>query len=496
MKNVLSFDFGASSGRAILGTYDGSNLQLKEVHRFENKPVILNDTLSWDIDMLFGEIKKTLKTVCKRTTVDSIAVDTWGVDFGLINEGGELIDNPVHYRDTRFEGLIEEVQKSFSLAKLYKMTGNQIINFNTIFQLAYLKKYQEKYLNEAKAMLLMPDLFNYLLTGIEKAEETIASTTQLFDPYKKTWNEEIIHTLGFPRKIFKDLVKPGNEIGLISRELAEELSISQIPVIATTSHDTASAVVSVPTPYDDFLFISCGTWSLIGTELKEPIISEKSVAYNITNESGINGTTRFLKNVTGLWVLQETKKQFEREGRRYSYDDITKLAEEAEAFKCFIDTDHYDFQFPGDMPTTIKAYAQKTRQPVPETDGEIFRSIYESLALKYRYVFEEVMDCVEKRFKRVHVVGGGSKAEILCQMVANASNMEIMAGPVEATVIGNSLVQLISQNIVNGVSEGREIVRRSFPVKLYQPEKYEAWNAQYKRYKNILKFTNDSKGSL
>lgn len=492
MTNVLSFDFGASSARAVLGTYDGDKLSLKEVHRFENIPLKIEGTLYWDIDMLFNEVKQTLTKVCSQTKVESVAVDTWGVDFGLIDENGELISNPVHYRDTRTEGLVEEVEKYISLSDLYKKTGNQIININTIFQLAYLQKYKRSDLDSAKSMLLMPDLFNYLLTGVEKAEETIASTTQLMDPYKKGWNDEIIEMLNLPRKIFKEIVKPGEEIGKISEQLAEELSIPRIPVVAAASHDTASAVAGIPATDDDFLFISSGTWSLIGTELDSPNISAESTTYNITNESGINGTTRFLKNVTGLWVLQETKRQFESEGRNYTYDEITKLAEEAKEFTCLIDTDHDDFQSPGNMPTKIRKYAEKTQQPIPETDGQMFRSIYESLALKYRYTFEEIEESVGKKFNRVHILGGGSQAEILCQMVANITNIEVVAGPIEATVIGNSLVQLISQNAITDIKEGRKVVQQSFPVKYYFPERYDKRNNNYNSFKRIL----NSKGSI
>ncbi|WP_164215264.1 rhamnulokinase family protein [Virgibacillus sp. YIM 98842] len=485
-KNVLAFDFGASSGRAILGTYDGEKVQLKEIHRFENEPILVNNTLSWDIEKLFSEVKKALKKISKNTVIDSIGIDTWGVDFGLLDENDALIHKPVHYRDSRTDGMMEEVESFFSREKLYELTGNQIIFFNTIFQLMYLNKYRKEDLNKAKSMLLMPDLFNYFLTGVKRAEETIASTTQLFDPYKKTWNAEIIQTLGLPGDIFQQLVKPGETIGTISRELAKELGIPQIPVVATASHDTASAVVGVPASDDDFLFVSCGTWSLIGTELEEPIISTKSASFNITNESGVNGTTRFLKNVTGLWILQETKKQFEKEGRKYSYDEITRLAEESASFRSFIDTDHPDFQLPGDMPSKIKAFARKTNQPIPETDGEIFRTVYESLALKYRYVFEEIMECTNKQFNQVHIVGGGSQAEILCQMVANASNIEVLAGPVEATVIGNSAVQLISQKVFKNVSEARDVIKKSFDVKSYQPDQHEKWNLHYDDFKNIL----------
>lgn len=486
-KNVISFDFGASTGRAVLGKYDGEKLIIEEVHRFNNKPIIIEDNLCWDIDLLFNEIKNTLQKVSKDKEISSIAVDTWGVDFGLLDENGELMGNPVHYRDDRTDNMTEEVAKLIPLSKLYELTGNQIIFFNTIFQLAYLNKYEKKKLDRAKSLLLIPDLMNYLLTGVQKAETTIASTTQIFNPYEKTWNDEVINALNFPKGIFQEIIQPGEEVGLITEELAKELAIPQISVVATTSHDTAGAVVSVPAPNYDFLFVSCGTWSLIGTEIDKPIITKKSLKYNITNESGFNNTTRFLKNVTGLWILQETKRQFENEGKKYSYDDITKLAENAEAFKCIIDVDYHEFESPGDMPEKIVRFAQKTNQAVPETDGEMFRTIYESMALKYRNVFEEVSECVNYQYKKVHIVGGGSQAEILCQMVADASHIDVIAGPVEATAIGNSIVQLISQNIIKDISEGREIVKDSFGVKSYHPRKKENWDAQYNLYKTILK---------
>lgn len=486
-KNVLSFDFGASSGRAVMSSYDGQSVQMKEIHRFENDPIRINGHLSWDIDLLFKEVMEALKMAVQNYQVDSIGVDTWGADFGLINEKGELITNPVHYRDQRTNGMIDEVAKTIPVDELYQLTGNQILNLNTIFQLAYLNKYEKETLYEARAMLLTPDLFNYLLTGIEKSEITIASTTQLLDPYKHQWNEEIIRKLGFPREIFQDLIFPGNEIGLLSKDLAERLGIPQIPVVSTTSHDTASAVVSVPALYDDFLFVSCGTWSLVGTELKKPMISDTSLTYNLTNESGYGGTTRFLKNVTGLWLLQETMKEFEHKGKVYTYKEITDLASEAEPFKCLLDPDYEEFQVPGNMPKKIQEYAKKTNQSIPETDGEIFRTIYESLALKYRFVFEEITTCVEKEYKQIHMVGGGSKAEILCQMVADATNMEVIAGPVEAAVIGNSLTQFISRGELANIHEARKTVKHSFDVKNYKSENFETWDDVYPRYKRILK---------
>lgn len=485
-ENVLSFDFGASNGRAVLGKFDGKKIEIEEVHRFDNKPITINGTLHWDINMLFDEVKKTLQKVSKDKNISSIAVDTWGVDFGLLDENGALMNYPVHYRDERTNNMSEEVNRFIPLEKLYELTGNQIIFFNTIFQLAYMNKYERQILDQAKSLLLMPDLFNYLLTGEARAEATIASTTQLFDPYKKNWHQEVIDALNIPGDIFKEIVQPGEEVGRVSEELADELSIPRIPVVATTSHDTAGAVVSVPAPDYDFLFVSCGTWSLIGTELDEPIISPRSAAYNITNESGFNGTTRFLKNVTGLWILQETKREFEAQGKKYSYDEITRLAKDAEPFKTVIDVDYTTFKSPGNMPGKIKAYAQRTNQPFPETDGELFRTIYESLALKYRNVFKEIAECTGIEYEKVNIVGGGSQADILCQMVADASDVEVKAGPVEATVIGNSLVQMISKNMINSISEGRKIIQDSFDVKAFQSNYDEDWNKQYERYKDVL----------
>lgn len=485
-ENVLSFDFGASNGRAVLGKLNGTKMEIEEVHRFDNIPITKNGTLHWDIDMLFEEVKKTLQKVAAKTDISSIAVDTWGVDFALLDESGTFISGPVHYRDKRTNHMAEEVNRYIPLEQLYELTGNQIIFFNTIFQLAYMNKYERETLKAAKSLLLMPDLFNYLLTGIKRAEATIASTTQLFDPYKKEWHQDVIHALDLPGDIFQDVIQPGEEVGKISEQLANELSISRIPVVATTSHDTAGAVVSVPAPDYDFLFVSCGTWSLIGTELDEPIITEKSASYNITNESGINGTTRFLKNVTGLWILQETKREFEEQGKKYSYDEITELAKNAEPFKTIIDVDYKSFESPGDMPEKIKLYAEQTNQPIPETDGELFRTIYESLALKYRNVFREVAECTDITYEKVHIVGGGSQADILCQMVADASDVEVIAGPVEATVIGNSLVQMLSQQMISSISEGRKIIQQSFNVKTFHSNFNDNWNEQYEKYKNVL----------
>lgn len=485
-KNVLSFDLGASSGTAVMSTYDGKTITMREIHRFKNVPIMINGHLRWDIDSLFEEITNALEIATQNYQIESIGVDTWGADFGLINNKGELITAPVHYRDKRTDGMVEEVEKKISKESLYNLTGNQLMNLNTIFQLAYLNKFEREKLDDASAMLLMPDLINFLLTGVMKSEVTIASTTQLLDPRTDEWHEEIIKKLEIPIELFQDITFPGNEISLLSESLTQRLNIPRIPVISTASHDTASAVVSVPALYDDFLFISCGTWSLIGTELTSPLISETSFKYNLTNESGYGGTTRFLKNVTGLWLLEETLRDFEQKGKTYSYEEIVELASKAEPFKCLVDPDFEDFQTPDDMPGKIKKYARTTKQSIPSTDGEIFRTIYESLSFKYRITLEEIITCTEKRYNSIHMVGGGSQAEILCQMVANAINMEVVAGPIEATAIGNSLVQFISQGELTDIREARQVVKESFNVKTFNPENFEVWDETYSRYKKIL----------
>ncbi len=482
-KGVLAFDFGASSGRAIKGSFEDGRIKLKEIHRFKNTPIYENDNIYWDIDYLFGEIKKAL-ALCE--DYESIGIDTWGVDFGLIDKESNIIKQPVNYRDPRTKGMLEKVSEKISRDKLYSLTGNQIMEINTLFQLYYEMLNNKKVFDSVDKILLMPDLLNFLLTGEKKAERSIASTTQLIDPYKKQWNDYLLEQLELRKDIFPILVSPGTEIGLIKEDIAKEINIERKTVIAVCGHDTASAVAAVPAE-QDFIFISCGTWALLGTELQRPIITEKSLEYNLTNEMGINGTTTFLKNLTGLWLLQQTKNQFEKESKNYSFSDIEQLAKEAEAFKCFIDTDLDRFMTPGDIPQRIKEYASETGQRVPQTDGEVIRCIYESLAFKYRYTYEQISECLEKKYEKIHIVGGGSRDSLLCQMIAEASSMEVIAGPVEATAIGNILVQLIARGEIKDLEEGRKVIKTSFATIKYSPFEHKIWNKEYERYKNIIR---------
>ncbi|PZG39968.1 rhamnulokinase [Listeria ivanovii] len=469
VKKVLAFDFGASSGRAILGSLNGTKLQIKEIYRFENNPITKEGTLYWDIIALFSELKNVLKVIGNDKDLISIAIDTWGVDYGLINQKGELMQNPVHYRDSRTDNITADISDSY-LETLYELTGIQQLNINTLFQLMAEKRDHPTEFAQLEKILLMPDLFNYFLTGKIVAERTIASTTQLFNPYTKQWEEKVFQLFGLPEKIMPDLISPGQMIGTLSSVLANELSIPNIPVVAVCSHDTASAVVSVPEVEDKpFLFISSGTWSLVGTELTNPIINSTARFYNLTNESGLDSTTHFLKNMTGLWIIQEVKRQLEQEGKFYSYDEINTLATQARKCVCLLDTDAVAFLKPGDMVRRIKTYARKTNQEIPATDGEIFRCVYESLAMKYVQVKQEIEEITKNKFTRIYIIGGGSKAELLCQLTADFAAVEVITGPVEASAIGNVAVQFMASGDIESLAGARELIQASFPIKRYTP---------------------------
>ena len=385
-KKVLAFDFGASGGRAMCGTFDGEKITIEELHRFSNDPVILNGTMYWDVLRLFFEIKQGLIKAKKCGKIESIGIDTWGVDFGLVDAEGRLLENPVHYRDSRTEGMLEESFKMIDKQKFYEITGNQFMEINTAFQLLYLLKNRKDLLDRADKMILMPDLFNYFLTGQKKAEYSIASTTQLLDAKKGEWSGEVIDALKLPENIFPEIVPTGTKIGELTDEICNELGLDKIDVMAVAGHDTQSALVAVPAAEDDFIFLSCGTWSLLGTELPAPIINEKSEHYNITNEGGYGRKTSFLKNIIGLWCIQESRRQW----MEYGFGELEIMAKEAEPLKSFIDPDAPEFTPAGDIPSRIREFCKKTGQPVPETIGEVVRCINQSLAMKYRHAMAKI----------------------------------------------------------------------------------------------------------
>lgn len=481
-KKLLAFDFGASSGRAMLGEFDGEKITLTEAHRFDNNPVMIHNTFYWDVLNLFFEIKQGITKARALGEFSTIGIDTWGVDFGLLDKRGDLLENPIHYRDLRTSGMIEEVCNIVGRDNLYNVTGNQFMELNTIFQLYALAKQRPEVLERAECALLMPDLLGYFLTGKRTAEYSIASTTQLMNAYTKQWNKDMMRQLGIPGDLFPDIVKSGTVLGPVTEEICGELGIHGVNVISVTGHDTACAVVAAPATEEDFIYISCGTWSLFGTETKEPIIGEKSMEYNITNEGGYDYTTRFLKNIIGLWLIQETRRQYRREGRQYSYNDLEKHALASEPFKYFIDPDAQDFVPPGDIPGRVREFCKRTGQGEPQTVGEIMRCIYESIAMKYRYAFHMIKDCTDKDYRYIHMVGGGTKDNLLCRMTASSTGCKIVAGPIEATALGNIAVQLMASGDIADMKEARRIITNSFDPVEYQPVDTDKWDAAYSRF--------------
>ncbi|MFV0362505.1 MAG: rhamnulokinase [Suipraeoptans sp.] len=484
---VLAFDFGASSGRAILGTLKDDKIEMQEVHRFSNDPVVVGDTMYWDTLRQFFEIKQGIIKAKKSGGFNSIGIDTWGVDFGLIDNNGRLLENAVHYRDDRTVGMQEEVFKAIAKEDIYNLTGNQFENFNTIFQLYSLVKKRPELLEKAKILLLTPDLFNFFLTGVKRAEYTMATTTQLMDAKNKVWSDRLIEGLSIPKDILPEIVPSGTIIGNITDRICEELEIDPAKVISVASHDTQSAVVAVPTENEDFIFISCGTWSLFGTEMNEPIINEYTYDINISNEGGYGNTSTLLKNIIGLWLVQESRRQWIREGSEYSFGELEEMASEVEPFASIIDPDSPEFNPAGNMPRRIKEFCRRTNQKVPESAGEIVCCINQSLALKYRYTLEQIEKCTGKRYETINMIGGGIQSKMLCRMTAEASNRKVIAGPIEATALGNIATQFMALGDIKDLREARRIISNSEQTVTYIPTNIKAWDDTYERFKEIIK---------
>lgn len=483
MKTVLAFDLGASSGRAILGNMEDGKITLREVHRFENNGVRVCGTLYWDILYLFDQIKRGITAAKLAGGFDSIGIDTWGVDFGLLGHDGQLLSNPVHYRDSRTDGIMEQAFEIMDKDTIYAHTGTQFMNFNTLFQLFYLQKNKPELLEQADKLLFIPDLLAYFLTGEKKSEYTIASTSQMLNAQTGTWDAELLEKLGIPTHILCDIIQPGTQYGMLSEDICEELGVPSVPVVAVGAHDTASAVASVPTQADDFVYISCGTWSLFGTELPSANLSPEGSALHYTNEGGVNSTIRYLTNIMGLWLIQESRRTWLKQGQTVSYNDLEKAALSAEPFQSYIDPDDGSFAPPGDMPRRVQAFCQKTGQAVPQSQGDIMRCIYQSLALKYRNSLERLQTLTGKTYASIHIVGGGTKDPLLCQMTADACGIPVLAGPIEATALGNVAVQLMAAGMLNDVKHARQVISDSFDLKKYQPKEHALWNEKYAEYK-------------
>lgn len=489
MTKLLAFDYGASSGRAILGEFDGSKLQLNEMHRFPNEPVNAGGTLYWDILRLFHEMKQGLiKTVnLSGNDLDAIGIDTWGVDFGLLDRSGRLLGNPCHYRDSNTRGVMEEAFKIIPRHEIFYLTGIQFQEFNTLYQLFSMVIKQAPLLEKAADLLFIPDLFRYFLTGEKNTEYTIASTSQMLDSSDGRWARSLLDRLGIRSDILTGIIEPGTVTGTVAPGVSRELGIGSIPVVAVAEHDTASAVVSVPAVQGQCAYLSSGTWSLLGVESAKPVINKYTFDMNYTNEGGFNRKTRLLKNIMGLWIYQECKRTWDMQGEVLSFDELEMRAEESEPFMALIDPDDSMFYYPGDMPSKIQEYCVKTRQKIPETKGQIVRCVMESLALKYRQTFEGLEKIAGSKLPVLHIVGGGSRNEMLSRFTANSIKRSVVAGPVEATAIGNLIVQLIALGELSGLEEGRAVVRRSFPTGEYEPEDAERWDCAYEMFLGIIK---------
>jgi len=483
MKQYIGVDLGAESGRVMLGSVSGNKLTLEEIHRFGNGPVEQNGSIRWDFNKLLSEIKSGIAKAVKHAKgpVAGIGVDSWGLDYGLVDSEGKLLENPYHYRDSRTEGIYE---KAFALMKkrdIYQNTGLQFLPFNTVYQLLAARLADSAALSKASKLLFFADLVSYHLCNEIFAEYTLASISQLMDMRTGQWSQEIFDKLSLPLDIMPEIVQAGTVVGKLTEQVASEIGCEQIPVIAIASHDTGSAVVSVPAAGDNWSYCSSGTWTIIGVELSKAVINDQTFSIPFSNEGGVEGTIRLLKNIMGLWLVQECRRQWQREGVDLDYSQLTQMAREARPFVALIDPDHDSFIAPGDMPRRINAYLKQSGQQAIDDKGQMVRVIFESLALKYRWVFEELEKLTTNPFDRLHIVGGGIKNELLCQFTANAIGKEVLTGPVEATAIGNIIMQARATGQVDSLEKAREIVRNSFELKQYKPTDTHIWAEQYQK---------------
>ncbi len=490
-RNYLAVDLGAESGRTILGSLDDEHLILTETHRFANGPVRLNDGLHWDVLRLWSDIKEGIgKSSSKAAnSLDSIGLDTWGVDFALLDRNGALLSNPFHHRDERTDGLLNEAFKIMSRADIFNNTGIQFLQINSLYQLLAMVLQKSPLFEIAKNFVTIPDLFNYWLSGELTNEFTNATTTQCFDPHQRTWSENILDSFEIPSYLFKPVTDSGTRIGTLLPGIAAETGAGAMPVLLPACHDTGSAVVAVPARNQDFAWISSGTWSIMGVEANQPVVNEKALEYNFTNEGGVFGTWRFSKNIMGLWLVQECRREWMRKGEEISFDALTQLAAHAkrEAFLSVIDPDFPEFLHPGDMPARIQKYCADTNQYVPQTKGEILRIALEGIALKYRWVLERLEELTGKHLDPIHIIGGGTKNTLLNQLTADSTGCTVITGPVEATAIGNILMQAIGLKHLGSLSDAREVVRASFEPELYEPKRTADWDEAYVRLQKVMK---------
>ncbi|MGH3086220.1 MAG: rhamnulokinase [Rubrobacteraceae bacterium] len=492
-KDFLAVDIGAESGRALLAGFDGERMSLEEIHRFPNVPVRAAGTLHWDALRLLDEIKRSVSMAVREADrLESVGLDTWGVDFALLDRDGQLVSNPCHYRNSRVEGVARKAEERVSREEMYRVTGMQFLPFNTVYQLLAMEG--SPLLEAAEDLVMIPDLFAYWLTGERACEYTAATTTGLYGLEEKGWATALIRKLGLPTEIFPKINSPGKTLGPLLPDVADEAGASNLRFTSVASHDTASAVVAVPAEGRDFAYISSGTWSLVGLETPEPITNEEARRSNFTNEGGFGGTNRFLKNVMGLWILQECRRQWASEGKEYSYEKLAHMAGTAGPSESFIDPDHHSFLPPGDMPARINRFLVATGQKPVEKPGEISRCVLESLALKYRWVLDKAESASGRSAGVVHVVGGGARNDLLCRLTAGAAGRTVLAGPYEATALGNALVQVYGGGYLGSLGEMREVVRNSTELREYEPVgNRNRWKEVYGRFTELLEADGDTK---
>lgn len=489
MKQFLAFDLGASSGRAILGTLLDGKISLQELHRFENGGVVVRDGLFWNTLGLFKEMRTGLQKALEiGAELSGIAIDTWGVDYALIDKNGCFAGMPRHYRDSRTDDIMEWTFQRIGQKEIYSETGIQFMSLNTIFQLAASVRDQEPTLKIADKLLFTPNALTWLFGGKACAEYSIATTSQLYNPQTRDWSWKIIDALGLPRSLFPEIVPSCSIAGTLSPALQAEFQCGPIPLILVGCHDTASAVAAVPATADkSWAYLSSGTWSLLGVELDAPVISEKAQLANYTNEGGVGGKIRFLKNIMGLWLIQECRQEWNRRGKTFSFDELDNMAEQAEPFRSFVDPNDASFIAPGDMPARIQEYCRKTKQPIPETPGQIIRAALESLAMRYSQTMQELEDILGRKLDVLHLVGGGCLNKILNQFTANAINRPVVTGPVEATALGNIVGQALATGNIKSLQHGRDIIRDCTKTVTCNPQDTDAWQQAFQKYCQITK---------
>ncbi len=489
----IAIDLGASSGRHVAGKFDGRRIILEELYRFDNGPVPVGESLHWDLLGLWTHVLHGLRVARQKfgQGVASIGVDTWGVDFGLLGRGDVLLGNPYHYRDPRTNGVMERAWDMVGREKIFRHTGLQFMQFNTLYQLLAMKWGQSPLLEMAETFLMIPDLFHWLLTGVKTNEFTNATTTQFFNPIRHDWAKELLEAFQLPTEIFLPISEPGTKLGRLRPGVAKETGLADAEVILPGTHDTASAVMAVPAAskpgqQPDWCYISLGTWALMGVEVPQPVVTDEVLEFNFTNEGGVGGTIRLLKNITGLWLVQECRRVWNLAGKNWGWDELKNLSAAAKPLVSFIDPDAPEFLAPQDMPQAIRDFCRRTGQPVPEDEGAMVRCAIESIAMKFRFVFNRCEKLVGRTIDVIHIVGGGTQNEQLCQAAADACGRPVIAGPVEATSLGNVMMQAVAWGDVGTIAEAREVIRFSFPMNFYEPKNTAAWDQAYERFLRLL----------